>query len=343
MIGLIHSNEDGVAYGDSTDYMAAGHKDTDWPRKCFNGYKNWQLGWYKDRQLNLDSTSSFDEGHLLKLASFVDYSRTDYDEYVLIVVANEFYLAFNLAMDFNIDTEEKRNQVTVTASGESGSESLAGLKEQEFYRVPNFQNSKKELVIKVCTRDRGKLGSYIMWISVAFDKSICDQVEADNIIKGYQLDIDMSESPTIAPTRRPVTQPPTSSPSRSPTLSPSRSPTSSPSQSPTQWPSDFPSEMPSYVPSRNPTNSPSTAAPSSAPSQNPSNYPTRSPTKNPTSHPTESPAPSTGSVVFPETTAPTPRPKIDYQMLLKKRQSKIENSVTVKLDELESLFSGGNK
>lgn len=330
MIGLIHSNEDGVAYGDSTDYMAAGHKDTDWPRKCFNGYKNWQLGWYKDRQLNLDSTSSFDEGHLLKLASFVDFSRTDYDEYVLIVVANEFYLAFNLAMDFNIDTEEKRNQVTVTASGESGSESLAGLKEQESYRVANFQNSNKELVIEVCTRDRGKLGSYMMWISIAFDKSICDQVEADNIIKEYQLEIDMSASPTVAPTRTPVTQPPTSSPSRSPT----------------QWPSNFPSEIPSYVPSRNPTNSPSTApsdTPSLVPSISPSKDPTRSPTKNPTSHPTVSPAPSTGSVIFPETTAPTPRPKIDYQMLLKKRQSKIKNSVTVKLDELESLFNSGNQ
>lgn len=330
MIGLIHSNEDGVAYGDSTDYMAAGHKDTDWPRKCFNGYKNWQLGWYKDRQLNLDSTSSFDEGHLLKLASFVDFSRTDYDEYVLIVVANEFYLAFNLAMDFNIDTEEKRNQVTVTASGESGSESLAGLKEQESYRVANFQNSNKELVIEVCTRDRGKLGSYMMWISIAFDKSICDQVEADNIIKEYQLEIDMSASPTVAPTRTPVTQTPTSSPSRSPT----------------QWPSNFPSEIPSYVPSRNPTNSPSTApsdTPSLVPSISPSKDPTRSPTKNPTSHPTVSPAPSTGSVIFPETTAPTPRPKIDYQMLLKKRQSKIKNSVTVKLDELESLFNSGNQ
>ena len=331
MIGLIHSNEDGVAYGDSTDYMAAGHKDTDWPRKCFNGYKNWQLGWYKDRQLNLDSTSSFEEGQLLKLASFVDFSRTDDDEYVLIVVANELYLAFNLAMDFNIDTEEKRNQVTVTASGESGSESLAGLKEQESYRVSNFQNSNKELVIEVCTRDRGKLGSYMMWISIAFDKSICDQVEADNIIKEYQLEIDMSASPTVAPTRTPVTQPPTSSPSRSPT----------------QWPSNFPSEIPSYVPSRNPTNSPSTDAPSDTPSLvpsiSPSKYPTRSPTKNPTSHPTVSPAPSTGSVIFPETTAPTPRPKIDYQMLLKKRQSKIKNSVTVKLDELESLFNGGNQ
>lgn len=318
MIGLIHANEDGVAYGDSTDYMAAGHKDIHWPRKCFNGYKNSQLGWYRDRQLNLDSSSSFDEGQLLKLASFVDFNRADYDEYVLIVVTNELYLAFNLARDFNIDTEEKRNQVTITAPGESGSESLAGLKEQEAFRITNFQNTGKELVIEVCTRDRGKLGAYMMWISVAFDKSVCDQVDTDTVVKGYQLDIDMSESPTAAPSRSPVTQ--------SPTLSPS------------QWPSDVPSEMPSFVPSANPSNSPTVA-----PSFQPSTYPTRSPTSQPTES-TVSPAPSSGSVtLFPESDSPTPQLKIDYQELLKKCEKKIKDSVTVKLDELEELFDGGNQ
>jgi hypothetical protein len=318
MIGLIHANEDGVAYGDSTDYMAAGHKDIHWPRKCFNGYKNSQLGWYRDRQLILDMSSSFDEGQLLKLASFVDFNRADYDEYVLIVVANELYLSFNLARGFNIDTEEKRNQVTITAPGESGSESLAGLKEQEAFRVTNFQNTGKELVIEVCTRDRGKLGAYMMWISVAFDKSVCDQVDTDTVVKGYQLDIDMSESPTAAPSRSPVTQ--------SPTLSPS------------QWPSDVPSEMPSFVPSANPSNSPT-----AAPSFQPSTYPTRSPTSQPTES-IVSPAPSSGSVtLFPESDSPTPQPKIDYQELLKKREKKIKDSVTVKLDELEELFDGGNR
>jgi hypothetical protein len=38
-MGLTHSNENGEPYADFTGYMAAGHKDTDWPRKCFNGHK----------------------------------------------------------------------------------------------------------------------------------------------------------------------------------------------------------------------------------------------------------------------------------------------------------------
>ena len=38
-MGLTHSNENGEPYADSSGYMAAGYKDTDWPRKCFNGHK----------------------------------------------------------------------------------------------------------------------------------------------------------------------------------------------------------------------------------------------------------------------------------------------------------------
>jgi hypothetical protein len=38
-MGLTHANENGQPYADSTGYMAAGYKDTDWPRKCFNGHK----------------------------------------------------------------------------------------------------------------------------------------------------------------------------------------------------------------------------------------------------------------------------------------------------------------
>jgi hypothetical protein len=38
-MGLTHANENGQPYADSTGYMAAGYKNTDWPRKCFNGHK----------------------------------------------------------------------------------------------------------------------------------------------------------------------------------------------------------------------------------------------------------------------------------------------------------------
>ena len=38
-MGLTHANENGEPYADSSGYMAAGFKDTDWPRKCFNGHK----------------------------------------------------------------------------------------------------------------------------------------------------------------------------------------------------------------------------------------------------------------------------------------------------------------
>jgi hypothetical protein len=314
MIGLVHSNENGVAYGDSTDYMAAGHPAYDWPRKCFNGYKNWQLGWYKDRQIMLESL--FDEGHIVKLASFVDFSRTDLDEPVVIVIANELYLVFNLARDFNIDTEEKRNQVTITIPGESGSEAAAGLKEKESYRVQNFQKTRKELVVEVCTRDRGNFGAYVMWVSIAFDKSLCDEAIEDIAVKGYRLSVDMSDSPSAAPSHKKRTH--------SPTLSPSL------------WPSDSPSKIPTLDPSRNPTPHPSST--SKVPSYRPTKNPTITPTFDPTTPSTISPTLEYDSVVLPPMTAlPT---QIDYQKLLKKRENKIKDSVTVKLEDLENLFQG---
>ena len=52
-LGLHHSNTQGEAYQDYSGYMAAGYKDANWPRKAFNGHKNWLLGWYSSRHLSL--------------------------------------------------------------------------------------------------------------------------------------------------------------------------------------------------------------------------------------------------------------------------------------------------
>jgi hypothetical protein len=343
MIGLLHSNENGVAYGDSTDYMAAGHKEQDWPRKCFNGYKNWQLGWYKDRLLTLDT--AFEEGHLVALAAFVDFSRTDSDEPVVINVINELFVQFNLARDFNIDTEEKRNEVTITAPGDNGSEGLVGLKEKESYRVPNFQATSKDLIIEVCTRHRGKLGAYSMWISIALEKSLCDEVKEEQVVKEYS-DVDISDYPSIAPTRQPVTL--------------------KPSPLPTTMPSNIPSRFPTYIPTGNPTSVPTMTIPSTAPSHQPSHIASQQPSIMPSYDPTDkpslsprkritiaTPAPSKASVTIatsapskgstrvklpPMTTVPTPEPKINYKKLLEKREKEIGS---VKLDDLKSLFNRG--
>jgi hypothetical protein len=301
MLGLIHSNENGIAYGDSTDYMASGQKASDWPRKCFNGLKNWQLGWYQSRQLALDNL--FEEGHVVKLAAFVDFDRTAPDEPVVANVADELYLEYNLATSFNADTEEKQNEVTITTPGETGSEGLAGLNVKGLYKVSNFRNSGHELVIEVCKRDKGVLGANMMVVSVAYDKSLCQQIEEEYAKREHKI----AREETPAPSSYPTHQPSTNSPS------------------------DFPSIQPSKTSSKTPT-----SIPSVSPSATPTNLPTFKPTKSPIA-PTHQPSNR------PSTIVPTSEPKIDYFTLIAKRQKKVMKRPVAEIDELKSLFDPNNR
>jgi hypothetical protein len=195
MIGLPHSNENGQEYGDSTGYMSFGHLQVDWPRKCFNGLENWQLGWYQKHQVTLDN-ASLGTGHLIQLASFVDFNRTNKDESVVVNIADEFYIQFNTAKDFNIDTEEKQNKVTITSPSHGESEALSGLEATERYEVANFQNLPQTLVIEACKKGTNSLGADVMLMSVALDKSLCNGAAADEWARAYNA-LDTTTSPPI--------------------------------------------------------------------------------------------------------------------------------------------------
>lgn len=184
MLGLSHSNENGQEYGDSTGYMSFGHMQVDWPRKCFNGFENWQLGWYESRQITVNE-SSLGAGNLIPLASFVDFTRTDYNESVVVNIADKFYLQYNTAKGFNIGTEEKKNKVTVTAPDKGESENLSGLNETNLYEYPNFQNSSHSLVIEACKKGTNHLGADVMLMSIALDKSLCSSVDAEDWARAY--------------------------------------------------------------------------------------------------------------------------------------------------------------
>lgn len=301
MLGLVHSNENGIAYGDSTDYMASGQKASDWPRKCFNGLKNWQLGWYQSRQLILDS--SFEQGHIVKLATFVDFDRVALDEPVVVNIADELYLQYNLAKGFNADTEEKANDITITGPGETGSEGLAGLNVKGMYKVSNFQNTGHELFIEVCKRDKGVLGADMMIVSVAYDISLCTQIDKEDTKREHKI----TRTVTPAPSSYPTPQSSTNIPSNVPTLHP----TKTSSGSPTNFPSVSPSAPPSNFPTNKPTKSPV------LPTYQPSNAPSRN--------------------------LPTSEPKIDYFTLIAKRKKKIMGKTVTEIDELKSLFDPNNR
>lgn len=168
--------------------MSAGHKQRDWPRKCFNGLENYQLGWFKDRELRM--SQGFEMGFIIKLATFVDYQKSLQDEPVIVNIADQLFLQYNRAKEFNVDTEEKKDQVTITAPGQGGTEGLAGLDVKQQYTVQNFQNSGRTLVIDVCSKIVGANGEDIALMSIAYDKSLC----SDMITNTYQSS---GSSPTL--------------------------------------------------------------------------------------------------------------------------------------------------
>lgn len=173
-IGLLHSNAPGELYADRSGYMGSGYANPVWPRKCFNGYESSYLGWYSNRELSLNPLN--DKGRLIKLATFVNYDKTASDEYVVVNVADTLYLQYNLAQDFNVDTEQKQNQITVTSKPSSeGTNSLAGLSVGHDYSISNFNSSGKTLIVKACKTMNGSAGGHVhvMLISVSMVKSLC--------------------------------------------------------------------------------------------------------------------------------------------------------------------------
>jgi Gametolysin peptidase M11 len=174
-LGLLHAAADGIDYADRSGYMGSGYADNTWPRKCFNGYNSWKLGWYASRHVTVNPLT--DGNRLVKLATFVDAATAASDEYVVLNIANQYYLVYNLAKDFNVDTEQKKNQVTITQTTVNGTNSLAGLSAGSQYVVPNFGGSGRTLVIAACRSAAasrvGGGGSEVMVLSIALDQSHC--------------------------------------------------------------------------------------------------------------------------------------------------------------------------
>ena len=117
-IGLDHSGEyEGdhytQIYGDQTDMMGFSFRADDLPAMCFNPAKNWQLGWYAPKQLEINpNTDLSTEPITLVLNGVVDYDSSPIGNYIVVKIG-DFYIGFNRAASFNIGVQEAANQVTV--------------------------------------------------------------------------------------------------------------------------------------------------------------------------------------------------------------------------------------
>jgi len=113
------------------------------------------------------------------VAAFVDYALTPVGQYVLVNIANQFYLQYNRAKGFNIDTGQKANLLLVTQDLTFSTELLAGLNVTDRYAITNFSGSELSLIIEVCDRIPGNNINRpdVMIVSIAINVSVCRLVE----------------------------------------------------------------------------------------------------------------------------------------------------------------------
>jgi hypothetical protein len=186
-MGLWHSNEKGF-YRDQTGAMGFSYPRKKWPRFCFNGHKNWFLGWYRDRTITVDPVQSAWKG---RVAAFADYDLTTEGMHVIINVG-DLYLQYNRAKKMNRETREKANQLTITQEVFEGSELLAGLTSYKtgnanVFELPNYTKNGDKLVIAVCQTVAGSSSSPdYMVVSVALNEANC---ECEDSVHGtFRLD-----------------------------------------------------------------------------------------------------------------------------------------------------------
>lgn len=295
-MGLGHSGKDGDPYGDQSGIMGIGYDREYWPLACFNSAKNWQLGWYSDKALELEARSRCGPWKG-RLYGFPDYASVPYNGLVLIKIGDVF-IQYNKIAAMNRDTQEKANMVAFTQSTvelDSQSWSLDGRNSGTFQyeglcvdlcgMFPNNGLEYFDVVIRNCTH-----------------ASICSN---------YYTPL----CSAIPLTRSPTTMPPIRSSSNRPTMLfpiPSSIPvptTNGPTQAPAQGPTTTsPTPNSTYVPTllsntTNPAPTPTTMLPTTNPTKAPT---TIVPTSNPTPVPT--PRPSTLSPTRLPTFPPTPKP-----------------------------------
>jgi len=280
-LGLQHSSEDVYEYGDQSCMMGSSYSGTGSPVMCFNGHKNYVLGWYADKQITVDPAT--DGAWSGKLVGFVDYNKasTSRKEYVLIIVG-KLYIQYNLAGGFNAQVQEKANLVTITTAVDSKSKSsmLVALSAKQFVVIENYTIETCEIVAA-----SSQAPKYVnLSVRLSSQSSTCP--------RSTLVTLRPSSSPTAMPTQvKHTTATPTSKPTAKPaTAKPTPIPTASKL---TAKPS---TATPAFkTPTANPTAKLSTATPTFAgitvmPTAQPSTEKTTSmPTIKPTKAPKRNP------------------------------------------------------
>ena len=90
--------------------MGYSYSSDDGPEMCFNAPKNWQLGWYTDRQ---ETVSDGWSGNLYGIADYGDPNVGDTVIAQIPGTTEDWYVSFNRKTGINSGTPEGGNQVLV--------------------------------------------------------------------------------------------------------------------------------------------------------------------------------------------------------------------------------------
>jgi outer membrane biosynthesis protein TonB len=243
--------------------MGFSYNEDEGPIMCFNGPKNWQLGWYADRHVTLNSGDSW-FGNIYGLSN---YTATSNDDAIVIKIAaspDDIYVSYNRATGINAGTVEGINQVLVhtKVAGES-----------------SYGESK--LVAKLSQGGSASInGNEISFTATNSNFAMVQIGDTEP----------PTPSPTVAPSKTPTPPVPTSAPTSVPTPAPTVN-TPDPTHSPTLAPTPTPTvvtPVPTSAPTSDPTPAPTvnTPAPTHSPTLAPTITPTTSPTLAPTNNPT---------------------------------------------------------
>lgn len=233
-IGLDHSGETGT-YDDKTGMMGYSYSPLESPKMCYNAAKSWQLGWYTEKQETYIPQCAPVE---VTVGSVIDFPRPEVDRVLLQLLqptngVDHYYMTYNAAASFNVETKEAGNRLIINKQGGNGvsfSPSLlvAKLDANGSFVINDYDGIAGDSLIVTFKNRVGYLGREalveIVWIPL--DSSKCPAPTASPIPSASP-----TESPSSPPTK---TTTPTLSPTASPTPKPSPSPTARPTAKPTQ-------------------------------------------------------------------------------------------------------------
>lgn len=102
-LGLAHSSKDGISYGDKTGTMGYSYDQDDGPLQCFNPAKNYVLGWYEDRVIEIDPFEGTWKGSIVGVTDYGDNSTENSYVIVKIMTGGEkdLYVGYNRKKGMN--------------------------------------------------------------------------------------------------------------------------------------------------------------------------------------------------------------------------------------------------